>query len=153
MRQLQDRPANDAVGVPAACGMARTDGCPRRGQVRERAELAIFSGREVVVVDQIGSPARLRGVTELGKSVSLHGSCIGKALLAQLPDGLVLEVLSPRLTRFTESTVTDHRALLAERRRARRKARPAITLPGRRPRRPSSQPQVPTKRWPMWRGR
>ena len=40
--------------------------------VNENVELAIFSGREVVVVDQIASPERLRGVTKVGKSFSLH---------------------------------------------------------------------------------
>ncbi|GAA1877066.1 IclR family transcriptional regulator [Pseudonocardia ailaonensis] len=83
-------------------------------EVHERVELAIFSGREVVVVDQIGSPARLRGVTQVGKSFSLHASCIGKALLAQLPDERVRELLPPRLTRFTATTVTDRGQLLDE---------------------------------------
>ncbi|KAA9160731.1 IclR family transcriptional regulator [Amycolatopsis acidicola] len=83
-------------------------------EVRERVELAIFSGREVVVVDQIASPARLRGVTQVGRSFSLHASCIGKALLARLPEHRVRELLPPRLARFTEATVTDRAVLLAE---------------------------------------
>ncbi|GHF19701.1 IclR family transcriptional regulator [Amycolatopsis deserti] len=89
-------------------------------EVRERVELAVFSGREVVVVDQIAAPARLRGVTQVGKSFSLHASCIGKVLLAQLPDARVAELLPERLDRFTPATVTERAALLAELARVRR---------------------------------
>ena len=83
-------------------------------EVGENVELAVFSGREVVVVDQIASPQRLRGVTEVGKSFSLHASCIGMALLAQLPDERVDELLPAELERFTATTVTDRAALMAE---------------------------------------
>ncbi|MFD7133805.1 IclR family transcriptional regulator [Streptomyces sp. NPDC059894] len=81
-------------------------------EVGENVELAVFSGREVVVVDQIASPERLRGVTQVGKSFSLHASCIGMALLAQLPDTRVVQVLPERLKRFTDRTVTDRDAVL-----------------------------------------
>ncbi|MTD53858.1 IclR family transcriptional regulator [Amycolatopsis pithecellobii] len=82
--------------------------------VNENVELAIFSGREVVVVDQIASPARLKGVTKVGKSFSLHASSIGLALLAQLPDARVAELLSAPLRRFTAGTVTDRDTVLVE---------------------------------------
>ncbi|MEW9552224.1 IclR family transcriptional regulator [Nonomuraea sp. NPDC050783] len=82
-------------------------------EVSENVELAIFSGREVVVVDQIASPERLKGVTKVGRSFSLHASCIGTALLAQLPDERVAELLPERLERFTPNTVTGHDALMA----------------------------------------
>jgi len=83
-------------------------------EVTENVELAIFSGREVVVVDQIASPDRLKGVTKVGKSFSLHASSIGMALLAQLPDERVDELLPARLEQFTPNTVTDHEVLMAE---------------------------------------
>ncbi len=83
-------------------------------EVNENVELAVFSGREVVVVDQIASPQRLRGVTQVGKSFSLHGSSIGLALLAQLSDERVTELLPAQLERFTPNTVTDRDAVLAE---------------------------------------
>jgi DNA-binding IclR family transcriptional regulator len=83
-------------------------------EVNENVELAIFSGREVVVVDQIASPERLKGVTKVGKSFSLHASCIGMALLAQLPDERVTELLPAQLERFTANTVTDPAAVMAE---------------------------------------
>lgn len=80
--------------------------------VNENVELAVFSGREVVVVDQIASLDRLRGVTKVGKSFSLHASSIGIALLAQLPDETVSELLPPTLERFTDNTITDPEALM-----------------------------------------
>ncbi|GGL93229.1 IclR family transcriptional regulator [Streptomyces fumigatiscleroticus] len=82
-------------------------------EVGENVELAVFSGREVVVVDQVASPERLKGVTQVGKSFSLHASCIGMALLAQLPDERVMRVLPERLRRFTDNTVTDRADALA----------------------------------------
>jgi len=82
--------------------------------VNENVELAVFSGREVVVVDQVASPERLRGVTKVGRSFSLHASCIGLALLAHLPEEQVDELLSPPLLQFTPNTITDRDALAAE---------------------------------------
>lgn len=82
--------------------------------VNENVELAIFSGREVVVVDQVASTARLHAVTQVGKSFSLHGSCIGKVLLAQLPDQKVREVLPDVLVGHTNKTITDVDKFIAE---------------------------------------
>jgi IclR family acetate operon transcriptional repressor len=73
----------------------------------ENAELAIFSGREVVIVDQVASPERLKGVTKVGRSFSLHASCIGKALLAALPPARAEDLLPQELERFTDTTITD----------------------------------------------
>lgn len=83
-------------------------------EVNENVDLAIFSGREVVVVDQIASPTRLKGVTKVGQSFSLHASCIGKALLAQIPEERVRELLPTELERFTATTITDLDDLIQE---------------------------------------
>jgi IclR family acetate operon transcriptional repressor len=82
--------------------------------VNENVELAVFSGREVLVVDQVVSTARLQAVTKIGKSFSLHGSCIGKSLLAQLPESKVREVLPATLTAHTAHTITDLETFLRE---------------------------------------
>jgi IclR family acetate operon transcriptional repressor len=73
----------------------------------ENAELAIFSGREVVIVDQVASPERLKGVTKVGRSFSLHASYIGKALLSALPPARAEDILPQELERFTDTTITD----------------------------------------------
>jgi len=98
-RQLQLMAANR----PQLIALAR--------QVNENAEMAVFSGREVVVVDQVASPARLQGVTQVGKSFSLHASAIGMALLAQLPGEQVNALLPRRPRRFTEKTVSERSAV------------------------------------------
>lgn len=82
--------------------------------VNENVELAVFSGREVLVVDQVVSTARLQAVTKIGKSFSLHGSCIGKSLLAQLPESKLREVLPATLTAHTAHTITDLDTFLRE---------------------------------------
>ena len=82
--------------------------------VNENVDLAVFSGREVVVVDQVASPKRLKGVTKIGKSFSLHASCIGKALLAQLSADRFAELVRPPLQRLTDNTVVDPDLLRAE---------------------------------------
>ncbi|GAA3695591.1 IclR family transcriptional regulator [Arthrobacter ginkgonis] len=83
-------------------------------ETNENAELAIFNGREAVIVDQVASPERLIGVTKVGRSFSLHASCIGKALLASLPPVRAEELLPDALERFTDTTVVDRGDLLAE---------------------------------------
>lgn len=54
-------------------------------QVNENVDLAVLSGGQVIVVEQITSTQRLQAVTETGKSFPAHASSIGKVLLAQLP--------------------------------------------------------------------
>jgi hypothetical protein len=80
--------------------------------VNENVELAVFNGREVVIAAQIASPERLKGVSRLGKSFSLHASSIGKAVLAQLPDERVRELLPRSLHRFTPNTLVRRSDLL-----------------------------------------
>lgn len=82
--------------------------------VNENVELALFSGREVIVVDQVVSTSRLQAVTKIGKSFSMHGSCIGKVLLAQLPESKVRDVLPVTLQAHTQHTITDVDAFLTE---------------------------------------
>lgn len=84
-------------------------------EVGENVDLAVFSGREVVVVDQVVNPTRQRVVTKVGQAFSLHASCIGKALLAQLEPDEAARVLGPGpLRAFTPATVVEPEAILAE---------------------------------------
>jgi len=89
-------------------------------EVNENVELAAFSGREVIVVDQVASPERLIGVSKLGKSFSLHASAIGLALLAELPDARVEQLLPADLRSFTRGTITNRVQLREELDRVRR---------------------------------
>jgi DNA-binding IclR family transcriptional regulator len=50
----------------------------------------------------------------LGRTVPLHATSTGKALLAFLPAAQVRRVLTGPLTRYTDTTITDPDALAAE---------------------------------------
>ncbi|AHH19982.1 transcriptional regulator, IclR family [Nocardia nova SH22a] len=82
--------------------------------VNENVDLAVFDGRDVVVVDQVASPQRMRAVTRIGRPFSLHASCIGNILLAQMSDCDIRMLVSGRLEEFTPNTVRDIDALLAK---------------------------------------
>lgn len=76
-------------------------------QVNENVDLAVLSGGQVVVIEQITSKQRLQAVTETGRSFPAHASSIGKVLLAQMPDPQIRALLGTDLEAFTEYTVTD----------------------------------------------
>jgi len=82
--------------------------------VDENVDLAVLSGGEVVVVDQISSSQRLQAVTEVGGIFPAHASCVGKVLLAALSDAEIQERLTEPLVRYTENTLTDTAVLLAD---------------------------------------
>jgi IclR family acetate operon transcriptional repressor len=83
-------------------------------EVRECTTLAVFAGREAVMVDEVGAPSRLSSApTKLGRSVALHASATGGALLAQFPDEQVRDLLPTDLRRFTSRTLVEHSAVMA----------------------------------------
>ncbi|MEU2014000.1 IclR family transcriptional regulator [Nocardia sp. NPDC019302] len=83
-------------------------------EVNENVDLAVLSGGEVVVIEQIASAHRLQAVTQVGRTFPIHASSIGKALLAQLPDTEIAAMLPARLDAYTPNTIVDPDALLAE---------------------------------------
>lgn len=82
--------------------------------VEENVDLAVWSGSDVVVVDQVSSSQRLQAVTEVGGIFPAHASCVGKVLLAGMDDETIRDLLRGELTRFTSNTLTDIDALLAD---------------------------------------
>jgi IclR family transcriptional regulator, acetate operon repressor len=88
----------------------------------ESVNLGIRSGAEVLVVLAVPSPQPLRFDQLAGSRVPIHTSAMGKCLLAFAPpvpgDVDVLSGL-PRLTRFTDRTITRRDRLAAELQRAR----------------------------------
>ena len=89
----------------------------------ESVNLGVRSGAEVLVVLAVPSPQPLRFDQLEGSRVPIHTSAMGKCLLAFAPDapGTDADVLSglPRLTRFTDRTITSRDRLAAELRRTR----------------------------------
>lgn len=81
----------------------------------ETANLATIDGDRVIYVSQAPSPHAMRMFTEVGRRAYLHSTSVGKAILAQLGDDAVREIVArtgtPRLTDFTIRSTS---ALLAD---------------------------------------
>ena len=83
--------------------------------VQETANLAILDGDWVAYVAQVPSRHRMRMFTEVGRRLLPHATGVGKAILAQLPDEKVLEIVRRTgLPGFTDRTLTTEDALLAD---------------------------------------
>ena len=81
----------------------------------ETANLAVLSGSHAEYVAQVPSRHTMRMFTEVGRQVDLHSTGVGKALLAQLPDGRVREIVRRvGLHRQTDHTLVTEPALLAD---------------------------------------
>ena len=61
----------------------------------ETADLSLFRGGQMLFIDQIESPHRLRAVSAIGTRFPLYDTANGKATLALLNDGDVTSVLAP----------------------------------------------------------
>jgi len=77
----------------------------------ETANLATIDGDAVVYVSQAPSPHAMRMFTEVGGRASLHSTSVGKAILAQLTDDQVREVIGragmPHSTEQSLSTIDE----------------------------------------------
>ena len=72
----------------------------------ETANLAILSGSHAEYVAQVPSRHTMRMFTEVGRQVDLHCTGVGKALLGQLDDNRVREIIGRAgLNRQTEHTL------------------------------------------------
>jgi DNA-binding IclR family transcriptional regulator len=76
----------------------------------EATNLALARRFNLVYVDQV-DPPQIIAPNWLGRTVPLHATSSGKAFLAFLDDEERAAVLTGRLERFTETTVTDRRRL------------------------------------------
>jgi IclR family acetate operon transcriptional repressor len=82
---------------------------------QETANLAILDGDMVAYVAQVPSRHQMRMFTEVGRRVHAHSTGVGKALLAQLPDDRVLDIVRRTgMPRYTDTTITSEAALLAD---------------------------------------
>jgi IclR family transcriptional regulator, acetate operon repressor len=91
-------------------------------EVGETANMAILEGDEVVYVAQVPSRHSMRMFTEVGRRVNPHCTGVGKALLAQLPEATVREIIGRTgLPANTPHTITDPDTLLGELERIRRR--------------------------------
>ena len=74
----------------------------------ESANLAMLDGDEIVYVAQAQSRRSMRMFTEVGRRVLPHCTAVGKAILAQMPQEQVADLLRRTgMPRHTEHTITD----------------------------------------------
>ena len=84
-------------------------------EIGETANLAMFDQDSVVYLAQVPSPHSMRMFTEVGRRVLPHCTGVGKALLAQIPDDRVGEIVARTgMPAQTVNTLTSADALLAE---------------------------------------
>lgn len=87
----------------------------------ETANLSMIDGDRATYVAQVPSRHAMRMFTEVGRRVHLHSTAVGKALLAQLSDDEVAELVSRTgLSAQTERSITDLGTLTRELARIRR---------------------------------
>lgn len=84
-------------------------------EIGETANMAVLEGDAVVYVAQVPSAHSMRMFTEVGRRVPAHCTGVGKALLSELSDAVVLELLRRTgMPANTPNTLTDPDAFLAE---------------------------------------
>jgi IclR family acetate operon transcriptional repressor len=83
--------------------------------VGETANLAVLDGDLVVYVAQVPSGHSMRMFNEVGRRVYPHCTGVGKAILSQLPEHAVRDIVSRTgMPEQTPRTITDIDGLLAE---------------------------------------
>lgn len=81
----------------------------------ETANLATIDGDRIIYVSQAPSPHAMRMFTEVGRRSHLHSTGVGKAILSQLSDDEVREIIRRTgMPRATEHTIDSLDALLAD---------------------------------------
>lgn len=90
-------------------------------ELGETANLAVLADDHAEYVAQVPSRHSMRMFTEVGRRVELHCTGVGKAMLAQLDDDRVRQIVSRQgLAPRTAHTIADERALFADLQRIRR---------------------------------
>ncbi|WP_232491365.1 IclR family transcriptional regulator [Mycobacterium dioxanotrophicus] len=88
----------------------------------ETANMAVLDGAMAVYVAQVPSPHAMRMFTEVGRRVHLHCTGVGKALLLQLPDDTVRQLVGRvGMPAYTPNSHTDIDSLLADLAESRRR--------------------------------
>lgn len=81
--------------------------------VGETIVVTILDGDAVLSIDQVTGPAPISAINWIGQRSPLHATSSGKLFLAEEPQESVARLV-PRLTRYTDDTVTDPTVLAAD---------------------------------------
>jgi len=77
-------------------------------EAREAVHLGVLEDGEVVYIEKIDGPRKLRMASRLGERVPAHATAMGKVLLAALPEQEILRIIGRRdLAQRTAGTITD----------------------------------------------
>jgi IclR family acetate operon transcriptional repressor len=88
-------------------------------ELGESANMAMLDGDQIVYLAQVQSRHSMRMFTEVGRRVLPHCTAVGKAILAQLPEVEVRELLHRTgMPKHTDNTITDPDAFTAQLRKA-----------------------------------
>lgn len=87
-------------------------------QTGETAALAVVRGRELTYVDEV-APVAIVSATWRGRTVPLHATSTGKALLAFSEPSEVSGMTGPKLRRYTDATIAGQAELRTELERTR----------------------------------
>lgn len=83
--------------------------------VGETVNLAVEDQNELVYVTQFESHAPMRAFFRPGRRAPMHASAVGKAMLAEMDDAALTDLLHRKgMPRFTEKTIVDPAALRSE---------------------------------------
>jgi DNA-binding IclR family transcriptional regulator len=83
-------------------------------ETNETVDLAVLEHDQVLFVDHIAAPRRLRAVSAIGATFPAHCTANGKALLATMSEETVARLLPAKLEPLTPKTITDRTRLLRE---------------------------------------
>ena len=83
--------------------------------IQQTVHLAILKDNHAVFLDKIDVMNTIRMYSAIGRSIPLHCSAIGKALLLDKPDSEILDILNKvGMEKFTSDTLTSPNALLEQ---------------------------------------
>jgi DNA-binding IclR family transcriptional regulator len=83
-------------------------------ETQETVTITVLEGDDAVIIDQVSSPSSVVSVNWTGQHTPLHCTSDGKVLLAHLPPARQQALLARPLRRYTERTIVDPAALLAQ---------------------------------------
>jgi IclR family acetate operon transcriptional repressor len=88
-------------------------------ELGESANMAMLDGDQIVYLAQVQSRHSMRMFTEVGRRVLPHCTAVGKAIMSQLRDTEVRELLQRTgMPKHTETTITDIEEFAAQLRKA-----------------------------------
>ena len=81
-------------------------------ETSEEAHIAVALDKRIVFIDRIKSPRMISTNSEIGLSMPLHATALGKVYLAYLDPELAMEKLDLPLKKYSKNTITDIDELL-----------------------------------------